>query len=107
MACKQVSVLLHSLRSSRPIHIKKHAVPMPLHKTAEPFCGFGHKSLFSAKLRRFACKPELKGDNRAHGCVDMRSIGSALHKTAKPFLEPWEQSVLPLYVPGKVFWDCV
>jgi hypothetical protein len=35
---------------------------MPLYKTAEPFCGFGHKSLFSAKLRRFACKPELKGD---------------------------------------------
>jgi hypothetical protein len=30
-----------------------------------------------------------QGDNRAHGCDDMLSIGSALHKTALPFLEPW------------------
>ena len=49
--------------SSRPMQIKKRSISLPLCKTALPFWNLRCKSLFfSAKLRRFACKPELKDD---------------------------------------------
>ena len=49
--------------SSRPMQIKKRSISLPLCKTELPFWNLRCKSLsFSAKLRRFACKPELKDD---------------------------------------------